>query len=344
VAARVSRPESNGSLERRAPAAPLLATPMQEIVAALGEGAWGLAALSAAVESGLVAALADTGDVTALSARCELSPALVERLLDVLVALGLARREGERYAAAPALAGQAGPPALDPVRAELRTTALQAADLVARARDGTLAEGWCHTDPILLQAQGAISAGAAQLLETVVLPRVDTRAPAVLDVGAGVAALSVALAQRHPAARIVALEPQEAPLALARANVARAGLDGRIALRAQRVEDLADEDAFDLAWLPLNFLLPGVPPRALATVRRALRPGGWLLLAMVSAPGEALGDALTRLRATLWGSDGYRPEQIESMLAAAGYGEVLRLPASPAGFIPMLARRPPATA
>ena len=53
-----------------------------------------------------------------------------------------------------------------------------------------------------------------------------------------------------PTVRAVGLEPAQAPLALARRNVAGAGLEDRIELRGQRVEELADEEAFDVAWLP----------------------------------------------------------------------------------------------
>jgi len=308
---------------------------VREVVAELGEGAWGLAALTAAVETGLVDALAGTGDVALLSERTGLPPVLVERLLDVLVALGLVRREGRGYRAEPGLAG----PGLEPARAELRTTALQAAALVDRARTGSLGRGWDHTDPLLLQAQGTASAAAAELLAAVVLPQLPPE-PAFLDVGAGVGALSVALCARHPELRAVALEPQDAPLALARVNVARAGLEDRVVLRRERVEDLTDEAAFDLAWLPLNFLEPDVPPRALAALRRALRPGGRLVLAVLAADRPGLGSALTRLQATLWGSDGYRPEQIEAMLADAGFAEVRRHPPTPAGVMALFARRP----
>jgi len=49
-----------------------------------------------------------------------------------------------------------------------------------------------------------------------------------------------------PRLRVIGLEPQDAPLAEARRNVAAAKLGEHIELRAQRIEDLADREAFDL--------------------------------------------------------------------------------------------------
>jgi tRNA1(Val) A37 N6-methylase TrmN6 len=52
-----------------------------------------------------------------------------------------------------------------------------------------------------------------------------------LDVGTGVGLLAVAAARVWPAATIVGIDPWEPSLERARANVAQAGLDGRM-LRA----------------------------------------------------------------------------------------------------------------
>jgi predicted ATPase len=71
------------------------------------------------------------------------------------------------------------------------------------------------------------------------------------------------------------LEPQDAPMAEARRNVTAANLGDRIELRAQRIEDLADREAFDLVWLPQVFLPREVLERGLRRALAALRPGGW---------------------------------------------------------------------
>jgi release factor glutamine methyltransferase len=55
--------------------------------------------------------------------------------------------------------------------------------------------------------------------------------PRVLDVGTGSGAISLAIADEHPGAHVVAVDRSEGALGLARENLARAGLDGRVELR-----------------------------------------------------------------------------------------------------------------
>jgi release factor glutamine methyltransferase len=70
-------------------------------------------------------------------------------------------------------------------------------------------------------------------------------APHVLDVGTGSGAIALAIADEHPGARVVAVDRSDGALALARENVARTGLEGRVELRRG---DLLDgvEGPFDL--------------------------------------------------------------------------------------------------
>jgi release factor glutamine methyltransferase len=69
--------------------------------------------------------------------------------------------------------------------------------------------------------------------------------PRVLDVGTGSGAIALAIADEHPGARVVAVDRSEDALALARGNLERTGLAGRVELRQG---DLLDglEGPFDL--------------------------------------------------------------------------------------------------
>jgi SAM-dependent methyltransferase len=314
-----------------------------EDLADLSAGVWGVAVVAACAELGMVEALGEPIGAEALAAGTGVSPRLAERLLDVLTALGLVERRGDLYVAARALADRS--PAL--LAADGTATVLQAGDMVRRAAAGELTDdGWRHTDPAVLQAQGTMSAGAVAFLERVVFPgapgipeRLESGA-AFLDVGAGVAAVSIELCRRFPHLRAVGLEPAEGPLALARANVAAAGLEERLELRQLLVQDLDDVEAFDIVWLPLNFLPPAVVPAALERVHRALRPGGLLLLATLGGGGEDLRSAAARLRSVLWGGDALAPEGVAALLEAAGFTDVAVLDRMPSSLVPLTARRP----
>ena len=99
-----------------------------------------------------------------------------------------------------------------------------------------------------------------------------------LDVGVGVAELACAFCEAVPRSRVVGLDPLPQAIELATRTVAAHGLGDRVELRHQGVEQLDDEKVFDLAWLPLPFIPLAVVVEGLARVRRALKPGGWLLL------------------------------------------------------------------
>ena len=81
-------------------------------LADLSAGVWGVAAVAACAEIGMVERLGEPIAAEALAAGAGVSPRLAERLLDVLRALGLVERRGERYVATRrargALTGAAG--------------------------------------------------------------------------------------------------------------------------------------------------------------------------------------------------------------------------------------------
>lgn len=218
--------------------------------------------------------------------------------------------------------------ALAPIRALL----LQSVDLLT---DPSRAPGWAYTDVELLEGLGQSSAGFARLVRDVLVPELPGLGDALgrpgaafLDVGVGVAALSIAMCRLYPELRAVGIDPWEAALDRARRNVAAAGLEERIALRRQRVEELADEAAFDLVFLAGPFLgLDAVGPaceRSLA----ALRPGGWVLFAMFGG-ADSLEVALGRLRTARSGGAVLDAADAERRLDAAGFADVRTLAAEP---------------
>ena len=100
---------------------------------------------------------------------------------------------------------------------------LQAADLLG---DPGRPPGWAFDDPAVLLSTGSLSAGIAGDIAELA-PALDGLQEALerdgavfLDVGAGVAALSIALCETWPRLRVVGLEPWRPALALAEAGVA----------------------------------------------------------------------------------------------------------------------------
>jgi SAM-dependent methyltransferase len=185
--------------------------------------------------------------------------------------------------------------------------------------------GWTFEDPDVLLAVGRSSAAIASVIAHVA-PQLDgleqalarDRA-AVCDVGAGVAALSIALCQTWPHLRVVGLEPWKPALRVAEEQVAQAGLADRIELRQIAVEQLADVDAFDAVWLPGPFLSPAVVPAALTRSLAALKPGGWLLLGLYPAPPDPLAQRLTTLRTVRSGGSPSAPDELAKLVTHAGF-------------------------
>jgi precorrin-6B methylase 2 len=318
----------------------------RRVIDELSSSVWAFAALTAALEAGLLELLAEPQDLGATSARSGLDPSLAEGILDVLVALGLAHRNGQVVVAAPGLAPLLGSEAKEVFLAQLRSTDLQGRWLIDGARHGGLAPGWQHTDPELLEAQGRSGKGAIPAMVQAIrqVPELAARlgqpSASFLDVGVGVGVIAIELCRAFPALRVVGLEPAAAPLAQARRNVAVAQLADRIELRQQGVEDLDDRAAFDLAYVAQVFIPDGVFEVGLARVWRALRPGGWLNMPAISATGQDLEAALSRLRNILWGGSARLPEQVAERARAVGFTGVQVVPALGGTFRAIVGQRP----
>src|SRR5262249_9762254 len=114
----------------------------------------------------------------------------------------------------------------------------------------------------------------------------DGRNP-VLDAGTGTAQIPVVLCQTNATIEVVAVDAAENMLALARENVSRAGLDGRIRLEWCDAKFLTHDDG-TFGAVVSNSIVHHVPEplTVLAEMVRVLAPGGWLFVRDLLRPAD----------------------------------------------------------
>lgn len=274
-------------------------------------GLWAIAALGRLAESGTLALLAEREQ--RVDDPVELADA------QLLAAFGLLEHRNGDFAVADSLS-----PTLIAGAAFARTQLLQA---IAHTRGQP--PGWNSGDGVMLVAQGRASTHLAAVIDERLLRQMPEADAALrsghgrfLDVGVGVAALSIAIAERFPGSKVVGLDVLPFALEIARTQVAVAGLMDSIELRMVSVVDLADTDCFDLAWVPQMFIAPSDLDVGLSRVRAALRPGGWLILALAGGGGDGgmeRVEAYRSLLATTLGGGPMDRVQGRALLARHGY-------------------------
>jgi SAM-dependent methyltransferase len=187
--------------------------------------------------------------------------------------------------------------------------------------------GWSYSDRAVLQAMGLRSRRFVAHIEVLASQQSEVRDAlqrpgALLDVGTGTGWLAIEAARAWPTWRVVGIDRHEPALALARANVAASGMEGRVQLRRQSVEQLEDVEAFTMAWLSGPFLSPGIVAAALERCRRALVPGGWLVFGLFLPPSEPFGQALNALQIVRDGGYPWTSAEIEERLRALGFTQI----------------------
>lgn len=312
----------------------------------ISNAAWAYAAVATALELGLLERLREPVVEAELASACGIDAGLCSDLVEALIALGAVRRNGGSLEPEPCFELLWGPSSARVLRGEIRGDHLQITALLDEAREGRGPAGWRHEDPVTLTAQGETGRLFGLMLEALLpgLEGLDSRLREpgcrLLDVGAGVGVVSTEVCTAWPEVSAVGLEPHRTARELARSRIAADGLAGRIELRDQRLEDLDEERAYDLAFLPQPFLEAPALVGGLPRLWRALRPGGWLILLTHSREdADPLGAAAQRFRARAWGGEAAASEELRSLLAGAGF-EASRLDHPVGSFRTICARRP----
>jgi 2-polyprenyl-3-methyl-5-hydroxy-6-metoxy-1,4-benzoquinol methylase len=324
---------------------------MRALVHQLGTATWALGAIGVAFESGLIEALTEPRSIDELAARVSsLSRGKIERCLAILAATGISvveTKERVRYRLAAGALPFLTQPARAALEGEVRSAIMQTMSFLDSARESGTHTGWRHLNRMLLEAQGAASGGFPPMFRLLVVPalgdlaeRLDRPGASFLDVGVGVARLAISMCRVFPALRVVGLDPFEAPLAIARENVAREGLVDRIELRRMGIEELADEGAFDLAWLPVVFIPRELVANAIARTHDALRPGGWILVPTLGGAGDDLQRSVWALQNELWGGPVLASADVEELLRGAGFSSIQALVGPPWAPVLTAGRRP----
>ena len=226
---------------------------------------------------------------------------------------------------------------------QIRTFSLANVKLQFSATRGA---GWNHVEPELLHAAGDASAGFPERLKAGIAPsleglsaRLVAPGAAFLDIGVGVAALSIAMARTWPTLKIVGIHPWRPAIAMGRDAVTAAGLADRIELREQTGQEMVDRNAFDLAWLPSLFVPYQPVPDIVARVFMALKPGGWLLVPVLRPTNDLLATALSRLRVAMFGGWAWPSVELETLLCANGYRQVRTMASSPQALTALVVAR-----
>ncbi|MFF5523100.1 methyltransferase domain-containing protein [Streptomyces coeruleorubidus] len=158
----------------------------------------------------------------------------------------------------------------------------------------------------------------------------------VLEIGCGVGAQTVHLAQSSPGARITAVDHSADSLAQARARVAAQAPGADVEWYHADLADLPFSDAeFDHVFVCFVLEHLSDPRRALAALRRVLRPDGTItviegdhgsaLFHPASEYAQAVIECQVQLQSVV-GGNALLGRQLQPLLARAGYGNIVVRP------------------
>jgi hypothetical protein len=184
---------------------------------------------------------------------------------------------------------------------------------------------WQVADPVLLQSQGQASSAAFRRILALAAERpllqkaLDGR---FLDVGTGVAGITLEAAKRCPSLLVEGIDVWEPALALARKNVQRGPYADRIKIKNLDVINLAGEPAYTLVWLPTMFMKRSVVEAALDRIAAVSLKDAYLVSARYTVPTDPEAAVFVALRTLRSGGDLIAQSEMENMLRDRGFIDI----------------------
>ncbi len=168
-----------------------------------------------------------------------------------------------------------------------------------------------------------------RLFRAEMLRRVEADLPqggTVVDVGSGTGTFALALKERRPDAEVIGVDGDEQILRLAQGKRGADQIEWRRGLAQELPAEAASADVVTIS-LVLHHLLPGDKRKALAEIKRVLKPKGRLHVADWGAPRDPLMSAAFLV---VQGADGFgrtadhRAGRLPRFIAEAGFPAVER--------------------
>ncbi|WP_052720380.1 SAM-dependent methyltransferase [Actinoplanes rectilineatus] len=306
-----------------------------------------LALLGAVRDAGLMTVL-DGGDLRDLAARTGIGEAQARDVVTVLAAMGVVTHDDGRLGLTPAFGVLArGRSAvsldslLDQASAEIEETRRALTVPPGHPPDGAAALALAATTGV------RVDRAAIALYRSVhdAVPEFSGPLAAggtLLDVGSGVGGALLTTAVLFPAARATGVEVIAAVAEETRRRAAELGVADRVEVRTGDAAELTDEAVYDVAFWAHPFFADTLRARTLGAVRRALRPGGVLLMQELHPPaGDAAPDLVTAQEVLLHRRRGITyarsAEDLTREAAANGFDPV-RIARTPLGRVVLAAR------
>ena len=171
----------------------------------------------------------------------------------------------------------------------------------------------------------------------------------LLEVGCGSGRLLLQLARTFPQAQLLGVDIDPTGLAAARSAIADAGLQARVRVVEGELRSVAAPGAADAVLMVevLHEIDAPIRPPLLAACAAALKPGGWLVIADETYPGnwdEARQAPFrfplqTGLEEMMWGNVVPTRAEQERLLREAGFGGAIERSLFGEGFTLLVTRR-----